>query len=180
MESVPLDFLITTPLLSACDAQTRLAETAINFIDSVAYDSNGNVRNVNFATTTTKTDASGNVVSTTTNTNIPLVTMVNLPCLYIQKVSIDLTVEVNAMSKKSSDSSSQQTRTTNASANVKYGIGAFSASAHADYSTTCKLSSQNTAQNSLSTHAIYVLHVEATNEKPSGIVKMLDYLTNNS
>ena len=177
LQTIPLEYLIATPFSAACEAQTRLAESSLNFIKSVTYDQYGNTQTLQLSSSTTQVDPVTNQTATSTKTaTVPLVTMINLPCMYIQKVDLDLVVEVNAISQNSASSNIQQNTALCLNTNASYALGGFSASANVSYNAACSLSSQSTAQRQLNTKATYTLHVEATNEKPPGLTKMLDFL----
>lgn len=177
IKTIPLEYLIATPLSAACEAQTRLAESSLNFIKSVTYDEYGSTRTLQLSSSTTQVDPVTNQLATNTKTaTVPLVTMINLPCMYIQKVGIDLVVEVNAISQNAASSNTQQNAALCLNTNASYAIGGFSASANVSYNAACSLSSQTASQTQLNTKAIYTLHVEAVNEKPPGLTKMLDFL----
>lgn len=177
LRNLPLDYLISRPLMAACDAQTKLANTSLAFIDSVAQDANGNVRMFPLATSTTTTNPDTGISTTITKeVSVPLLTMVNLPCMYIQKVDIDLVVTVDAMSNQTAVDQTQSNSQLGVNAGAKYSIGGFSASASVDYRASCALSSQSIIKNNLSTQATYTMHIEAENQKPPGLNKILDFL----
>ena len=177
LQNLPLEYLIATPLSAACEAQTRLSESSINFIKSVTYDQDDKLQTLTFTSSSTTVDPTTHESVTSTKTStVPLVTMINLPCMYIQKVDVDLVVSVNAISQESTKQSAQKSSFVGVNADASYSFGGFSASAKVAYNASCSLSSQVASQNALSTSTTYTIHVEAMNEKPPGLAKMLDFM----
>jgi hypothetical protein len=172
LQSLPLEYLFTAPLMSATAAQIELAKTTMNFIDGVGMDESGNVKNVSLGYT--ETDASGNeIVKIIT---VPLITMVNIPSLAVEKVGIDLVVEVDAMTSVQGRTETQKNSSFNIDAGASYKVGGFAAHVNIGYQTSAKLSSTTSNNDSLNTNAKYSVHIDAENKQPVGLVKLLDIL----
>jgi hypothetical protein len=172
LQSLPLEYLLTAPLMSATAAQIELAKTTVDFINNVGLDENGNVKNISMGYT--ETDSSGNIsVKTLT---MPLLTMINVPSLTVQKVGIDLVVEVDAMSSTKTENTSQNNSSFNIDAGASYKVGGFSAHVDIGYQTSAKLSSSTSNNDSLNTNAKYSMHIDAENKPPVGLNKLLDIL----
>jgi hypothetical protein len=175
LSSLPLDKLISTPLMSACTAQVQLSKATVDFIQQVGFDKDGNLKMISM--NLTEEDVSGGRHDV--SMNIPLLTIINTPCLYIQNVNIDLIVEVDAMSAKKTTSESENTSSFGLQVEGGYSGWGFNCSVAAQYETTAKLSSTVANNDKLNTKAKYSIHLEAENRQPIGLVKLLDRLTSN-
>ena len=172
LQSLPLEYLFTAPLMSATAAQIELAKVTMDFISGVGMDASGNVKNVSMGYT--ETDASGNeIVKMIT---MPLLSMVNIPSLSVQRVGIDLVVEVDAMSSTHSETASQNNSSFSIDAGASYKVGGFKAHVNVGYQTSAKLSSSTSNNDTLNTNAKYSVHIEAENKQPVGLTKLLDIL----
>ena len=175
LTSLPLEKLIGAPLMSASMAQVQLSKATCDFIEQVGFDPSGNLKMITM--NLTERDVSG--VVRDVSMNIPLLTIINTPCLAIQNVSIDLVVEVDAMTEKKDTSASDRTTEFGLQAQAGYRGWGFNASVQTSYKTTAKLSSTTANNDKLNTKAKYSVHLEAENRQPVGLTKLLDKLTNN-
>lgn len=104
--------LIGGPLQAACDAQTMLARSTLNFIEEVgleAPDANGvrKVRTANFSfDRAADQTGDGKTASEKVEMNVPLLAIVNVPALSIDVV--DVTFDMEVKSSTSSESSSDK------------------------------------------------------------------------
>ena len=171
---LPLSQLLATPFVSAADAQTQLANATLNFIDSVVNDKEnpGKARTARFESSTT--DANG--VVSKKELEVPLLALVNVPALYIQKVSVELVVEVDARTTSRNSATAQSGQSLGVHADAAYDCGCFSASLSADYNAYASLVSETSSSNSVNANATYTIQMEAVNEKPVGLQAVLDFL----
>jgi hypothetical protein len=174
LQSLPLEYLFTAPLMSATAAQIELAKTTMNFIDGVGMDASGNVKNITMGYTETDSDGR-NIIK---NISVPLLTMVNIPSLSVEKIGIDLVVEVDAMSSVQGETQTQKNSSLNIDAGASYKVGGFAARVNIGYQTSAKLSSSTANKDALNTNAKYAVHIDAENKSPVGLVKLLDILNN--
>lgn len=174
LSSLPLDKLLSTPLMSACAAQVQLSKATCDFIQQVGFDKDGNLKMISMNLTE---DVSGGTHDI--SMNVPLLTIINTPCLYIQSVNIDLVVEVDAMSVKKTTSASENTSSFGIQANGGYSGWGFNVAVATQYETTAKLSSTAANTDKLNTRAKYSIHLAAENRQPIGLIKLLDRLTSN-
>ena len=179
LDSIPLHMLIATPFISVSDAQTQLTTASLNFIDGIMHDPIDNTKPRELVSFD-KIVNDSNGVPVTTTIQVPLISLVNLPCMYIQKMNVDLVVEVDASSSSMSKSTDNLDTSFSVSGNMKYHVPSFSASLNSNFQTGSKLSSVSANNDSMNTKAKYVLHIDAVNEKPAGLTKVLDFLTNSS
>lgn len=169
--------LIGGPLSAACNAQTMLAKSTLDFIEEVGmepYDSKTKTRKVRTTSfsfsRSTESDKPGEMKSENVEMNIPLLAIVNIPALSIDKVSITFDMEVK--SSVSSESKSDKEAQVDANAGLK--IGPFHMDVQIKGSISCHESNTRSSDNS----AKYHVQVEASQQKtPEGLMRMLDILT---
>ncbi len=175
LESLPLDHLISAPLMSACAAQVQLSNATCDFVKQMGFDDDDNVKMVSFKMN--ERDASGVVQEV--NINVPLLTVLNVPSMQIQSVSIDLVVEVDAMSENKNTSESEKTSAFGVKVNAGYKGWGLNVKSEVTYNTTAKLSSSTSNNDKLNTKAKYQINLLAENRQPVGLTKILDRLVSN-
>lgn len=168
--------LIGGPLSAACNAQTMLAKSTLNFIEEVGLetpDEKGNrkVRTANFSfTRSAEGSGEGKFSTETVDMNIPLLAIVNVPALSIDKVNITFDMEV----KSSTSSESSKDKSGGVEANAGLKVGPFHMDVKIKGSVSCHESNTRTSDNS----AKYHVEVSASQQKtPEGLSRMLDILT---
>lgn len=168
--------LIGGPLKAACDAQSMLAHSTLDFIEEVgleAPDANGvrKVRTANFSfDRAAEQTADGKSVSERVEMNVPLLAIVNVPALSIDVV--DVTFDMEVKSSTSSESSSDKTGELEANAGLK--IGPFSMNVKIKGSIACHEKNTRSSDNS----AKYHVQVHASQQKtPEGLMRMLDIIS---
>jgi hypothetical protein len=106
---IPITQLISHPLLAITGADFQMSQTTLDFIKELFNNSNTSLNNgdenlgtpkmLNFSYDIVDTvfDASGDLVKQTTNNtfSIPLLSIINLPSLQIQKANVDLVIDVS-------------------------------------------------------------------------------------
>jgi hypothetical protein len=198
ISSLPLGMLIGAPLTAAVNAQAQAAKATLDFIMDVGFvppdpnkdaifpdtpqapDSQGNVsplaigpvRTVTFTYERTDTDPSGNPIKAALT--VPLLTVVPIPYLNIDEVTIDFVAKISesiAQSHKDNDS-----KVATLSTQAKAGWGPFSASLKGSFSATH--TSTNERNSKYQTELTLTIHVRATSESiPKGMGRVLDILT---
>lgn len=168
--------LIGGPLQAACDAQTMLARSTLNFIEEVgleAPDANGvrKVRTANFSfDRAADQTGDGKTASEKVEMNVPLLAIVNVPALSIDVV--DVTFDMEVKSSTSSESSSDKNGELEANAGLK--IGPFSMNVKIKGSIACHEKNTRSSNNS----AKYHVQVHASQQKtPEGLMRMLDIIS---
>lgn len=168
--------LIGGPLQAACDAQTMLARSTLNFIEEVgleAPDANGvrKVRTANFSfDRAADQTGDGKTASEKVEMNVPLLAIVNVPALSIDIV--DVTFDMEVKSSTSSESSSDKNGELEANAGLK--IGPFSMNVKIKGSIACHEKNTRSSDNS----AKYHVQVHASQQKtPEGLMRMLDIIS---
>ena len=154
---LPIENLIAAPLLAAAEGQKSLAATTAQFITEVGMDSSGNTKSVAFK----YADGSESVAL-----DVPLLSIINIPSLCVDTIDVEFEMEVSTQSasKSSTDSSAELS--------VKAGFGCWSASF------TGKVSHHSENSRKSDSSAKYSVSVKGKQEKPEGLMKVLDMLNN--
>ena len=154
---LPIENLISAPLLATCEGQKALAQSTAQFITEVGMDKNGKTKSVSFK----YEDGTESVAL-----DVPLLSIINIPSLCVDEIDINFDIEVSTQSasKSSTDSSAEL--------DVKAGFGCWSASF------TGKVSHHSENSRSSDTSAKYTIAVKGKQEKPEGLMKVLDMLNN--
>ena len=152
---LPIENLIAAPLLAAAEGQKSLASTTASFITEVGMDSSGNTKSVTF----NYDDGTEKVVL-----DVPLLSIINIPSLCVDSIDIEFNMEVSTQSstKSSTDSS--------ATVNASCGFACWKASFEG------KVSHHSESNRSSDTSAKYTISVKGKQEKPEGLMKVLDML----
>lgn len=167
--------LIGGPLQAACEAQTLLAASTTRFIENVGMttDGNGNktVKTTSFSFTRAASgDGEGNGGGKeVVEMNVPLLSIINVPSLQVNKV--DVTFDMEVKSAVASESKSDQEG--EMSANAKLGIGPF----HMDVKIKGSISNHESNTRRSDNSAKYHVEVHAAQaDTPEGLSRMLDML----
>ena len=175
LQSMPIQQLIATPLIAAAQCQKDLATVTAGFIKDVGLNSAdpSNPNSVFNARTVDFQYQDGNITKKIT---APILAIVNIPSLQVQDVNVRFTVKVDAMADTSTQSNSSSSLNTNTSASASGSYWFAKASFSTNIKTSATLSSSSKSNSSLSTSATYDVNVSARNEKPEGLMKLLDIL----
>ena len=148
---LPIEHLISAPLLAACEGQKALAQSTAQFITEVGMDKNGATKSVAF-----KYEDGSEAVAL----DVPLLSIINIPSLCVDEIDINFDMEVSTQtaSKSSTDSSTELS--------VKGGFGCWSASF------TGKVSHHSENSRKSDTSAKYSIAVKGKQEKPEGLMKV--------
>ena len=152
---LPIENLIAAPLLAAAEGQKSLAATTAQFITEVGMDKDGNTKSVAFK----YADGTESVAL-----DVPLLSIINIPSLCVSEIDINFDMEVSTQSasKSSTDSSAELT--------VKGGFGCWSAQFNG------KVSHHSENSRKSDTSAKYTISVKGKQEKPEGLMKVMDML----
>ncbi len=152
---LPIENLIAAPLVAAAEGQKTLAATTASFIQEVGMDKDGNTKSVAFK----YEDGTESVAL-----DVPLLSIINIPSLCVDTIDVEFEMEVSTQtaSKSSTDSSAEL--------NVKAGFGCWSASF------TGKVSHHSENSRKSDSSAKYSVSVKGKQEKPEGLMKVLDML----
>lgn len=166
LTGIPIDYLISTPLISTARANMALAEVMTEFIDELGFDDKGNTRIVSFQLTRPYQDPVTKAVKTQTITvNAPLLGLVPIPALLVQTATVDLTVEI----------SNQVGSTSNQSTSTQLQVGANWGWGNASFTGSYSCSTQQTRQTNQS--AKYEVTVNAQQQPtPEGMSRLMDVM----
>lgn len=165
LKGVPVEYLISTPLLSAARSNMALGQVMVEFINEIGFDQ-GKTNLVKFDLTRMyQNPVSKQWEKEAIEVQAPLLGLVPIPALLIQSVNIDLTVNIST--------TMDATDTTSAGATVKvddnWGFGSVSATGTFSTSSTHKRSTNQTAE--------YQVRVQALQQQlPEGMSKLMDVM----
>ncbi|PWG64935.1 DUF2589 domain-containing protein [Spiribacter halobius] len=166
LQSLPFGTLIGGPLDAAVEAQAKAAMTTVKFIREVGFDKNGEVNSISF--TATKGDNQ-------TTITVPLLTIVPIPFLRIDEMSIDFKANITASEESHDESSASKESSVQAKVGGSYWF--VKASMQASYSS--KKDSRSTKDSRYSVEHTVDVHVHAVQDDvPGGLARMLAILTN--
>ncbi len=197
--------LFYTPFKAAADAQALLTDNTLKFIKKFGLDgsngiittticSYGNVDSSNVALSggyNKITDAGviANLglepyVGTTGKTadnlmhfqskkqlTIPYIALFNVPALKMRAVTVDLALEIDKIEKKDSSNASDNAVRVSGGGGANWGVASF----HSDFEVKATSSSQNTTSSTNATKVKYMVHMEAADDPPVGLTKILDW-----
>lgn len=182
LSSLPMDTLIATPLVKACEAQRQLAEVTKEFILDIGLNNKGTEDVPIYEAVDVKFSAKKGEKEI--EITAPILAMVNVPSLQIQDVYIDFDCEVDMMdvqtsrveSAKSTDFSNNFSVSASARAGWLWGRARVNTSYSSAYRVKTSLATRNTSTSTMNTKAKYSFHIKAKNEHPAGLEKLLDIL----
>ena len=90
---LPIENLISAPLLAAAEGQKSLASTTAQFITEVGMDSSGNTKSVTF----NYEDGTDEV-----KLDVPLLSIINIPSLCVDTIDVEFNMEVSTQSSTKS------------------------------------------------------------------------------
>src|SRR5688572_10723646 len=104
-QKIPLDFIIATPLLTTINAHRQAAETTLAFITKLLNkpaDGNGpgGVDNLQFKMKVNEVDSTGKSVQVEREISVPLITLVKVPSLNFDSMSVSFNYNISQISKE--------------------------------------------------------------------------------
>jgi len=171
-KGLPIEQLITAPLLGACKAQTELAMSTAKFIDDIGLRTEGDskvARTVDFSMKRPVKNEDGSISEEMVDMSVPMLAIINTPNLLIEEVTSNFTMEVksSAMSKSSLEAEAG----IEGKATIGYGFLKASVSVHGSVSTH----KENTRSSDNSSK--YEISVKAKQAgTPEGLMKVLDMM----
>jgi len=167
--SLPLDQLIGAPLQAVIKAQALAATTTASFINNVGLQAGTGgamvARTVAFSFQRQKVNSTGGSETETVNLNIPLLTILPVPFIRVEKATIVFDAKVSSTTVDTSNSAF------NINAGASGGLFGFHFSVHTSYSTT------STHRNEVDRTANLHVEVIAVQDKmPEGLAKVLNIL----
>ena len=166
LQGIPIDYLVTTPLISAARGNIALASVMTDFVNSIGFNSDGGTNVVQFILDQpyqVPGDATATYNTQTVTVTAPLLSLVPLPALLVQTVTVDLAVQISNVLQQGTTSS--QSSTAGATASVSGSYGFASASFTGSYSNTN--STTATSNQTASQAAQYTITVVAEQQPPT-------------
>lgn len=165
LTSLPLYRLIAAPLTAAIQGQAKAAMNSAEFIRSVGFDESNNAVVVEFNyEKTTEEGAATNV-----SLKVPFLTLINVPFIRIQEMTIDFEFTVHKSVTKDT------TTTKNASLNYSGGVDVLFYKT--DLELEASYSKERSVSSSLDKTATFKMSVRAgSDDIPAGLAEMLDLL----
>ena len=173
--SLNFDQMIAAPFTAAAKSQAVLSITTIDFLNAFALDLSGNVKTATLSTY--YDDPSGSIVAadgvrqSIKSLTIPIIALVNVPMMQLQKMTISLDVTINSITKSATSS------TESLQLGVKAGAGIFKALGAPEINLKVSGATKRDTSNELSTQVVYKLEIIAENKAPRGIDMLLDWVT---
>lgn len=182
LSSIDFQSMIGGPLTAVIKAQAQSAQTSVDFIKSVGFNPADAETDPGKPTMVTfeydkpieSKDAAGVITVTPTpfKMTVPILTMLPIPFIRVEEVTIDFNAKINSVVESKTATSSEL----NASLAVKGGWGPVSAELKCSYSNKKSTSSTNKTERTYS----LIIHVRAVqDELPAGLEKLLGVLENN-
>ncbi len=175
---LPMDSLIGAPLLAACDAQLKLANSTATFINTVGFEdeTKSKIRTIDFKyqNKTPKYNEEGKIAGYDTTEMVvqtPLLTVVKIPSLSITDLNITFDMEV----KTSQEEKSSDDKSGSLDAEASFGFGCFKAKVNVKGS----ISSHKENSRKTDTSAKYHVELQAKDDgMPEGLSRVLDIIQN--
>ncbi|WP_304331736.1 DUF2589 domain-containing protein [Brachyspira innocens] len=178
---LPMASLIGGPLQAVADAQLSLANTTKNFIETVAFDQTKDgdktLRMVEFqykrlVTPDGKDTSDGTPGTVDMQLNVPFISIVKVPSLFVDSVDITFDMEVKSSEEEKSNEDTSASGTGEGDLN----LGLFSIKA----TITGSISSHQENTRKTDTSAKYHVEVHAVDQgMPEGLARVLDIINAN-
>lgn len=189
LESISLEKMIAGPFIAANQAQAELTNTTIKFLQAFAFVKDASGNNTDEVQTFTMSsyvdldpsgvDAQGNPIipQTKRQLTLPLIAMLNVPALQIQKIVVDLTLKVSSQTTQAAQSTLGVGVNASVSGSYGFNVGFSRANLAASLSTSVQMSNSSQNSSDVSSSAKYVLHIEAENKLPPGFAVLMEFCT---
>lgn len=175
-QKIPLDFIIATPLLTTINAHRQAAETTLAFISKLLNkpaDGNGpsGVDNLQFKMKVNEVDSNGKSVQVEREISVPLITLVKVPSLNFDSMSVSFNYNISQISKEV-NTNAQQAKLDIGTTGILKGFFNASLVGSVEHSRT-----RETTSNRGGTLEVKVNVSES--QLPAGLQKILDALVEN-
>jgi len=166
LNSLPLDRMISTPLMAMIQAQIASSKAYADFIMGVCIE-DGKARAIQFDYDETLSNEKGEVVGVNKKTmRIPLIAAVTHPNIGIEEGTIDFEMTVSQSEEIHDETSGQ------GGFQAKMGWGPFTVKVHGS------VSHKSEQTRKTDTRAKYSIHVKASRQQaPEALMRVIDFLT---
>jgi hypothetical protein len=163
--ALPLDRMITIPLMAMVQAQVQASKAYVDFLLAVCI-KDGKAVAVQFDYDETLTDSEGKITGAMKRTiRVPLMAAVVHPCICIEEGTIDFELTVSQAEEEKSSTAGEATL------EATVGWGPFKVSVHGS------LSHKSEQTRKTDTRAKYTIHITAKRQPaPEGLQRIIDHL----
>lgn len=162
---LPMENLIGGPLTAAAKAGKEMAAVTADFINTIGFDKDGNLRTAAFMYERRSANEDGTTNSDSMKVDVPMLAITPIPNLQVDEVNVMFDMEV----KQSEQSESSTDLSATASGTLNLGIVKVSISGSVSSHSSNTRSSDNSAK--------YHVDVRATNHgTPEGLARVLDMM----
>lgn len=169
VNSLPIDKMVSAPLIAAIKAQTDMSMALAHFVSDVGLDEHGNVRMVTFNYTERITGSDGKPKDEVRHIEAPFLALTGIPNLAVENVDISFDLEV---STAEDDTSKNQE-----DAKVESEYKSWWSPVSAKFTGNVTHSSSQTRHTD--TRAKYTFNVTARKQgTPEGLMRIIDTITN--
>ncbi|TCO09845.1 DUF2589 domain-containing protein [Natronoflexus pectinivorans] len=171
LEGLSMDDLISAPLVAACEAQSKLAQTAYKYMTEIGFE-DGDFSKPNLLNFTLQRPVETNEGLKTSNVEVqaPFLGLVPIPSLLIDDVKVDFQMEVNSVT--ASSNKNEKEASAEAKGSFKLGLWGKGSVKVNGKVTTSKENTRSTNQT-----AKYQISVSAKQQPPTeGLSRLMDIL----
>ena len=173
LQAIPYSALIGGPLDACIKAQATAAMTTWDFIRNVGLQQDPSTGETKAVTVTFQYNRDGQVF----NLVVPLLAIVPIPYIAIDKITIDFKANIAASSSTTSEETSSYQAGAEASGSASVGFGPFSLKLNFKGSVSSKKDSKATQESKYSVEYTMDIHVEASqSDMPAGLATVLNIL----
>jgi hypothetical protein len=162
LNNIDFRLMIGGPLQAAIDAQVASSIATINFIKDIGFDTDGNVKTVEFKYNKTKSDGTTEAATV----DVPLLAMLPIPSLRIDTVDINFNAKLNSV------------QTTETKTDLKIGAEAKGGWGPVSFKVTASYQRSSTTGFKVEKEYTLNVHVKAVQDEiPAGLEKVLNLLS---
>ena len=173
LQAIPFSSLIGAPLDACIQAQANAAKTSWEFINEVGLTIDPDTGEKKAINVTFQYNNNGQM----TTLVVPLLTIVPIPYLAIDKVSIDFMANISAASSSVEETTSDTELGIDATAEAAFKVGPFSLSIKANANYSSKQSSKSSQESKYAVEYTMNVHVEGGQaDMPQGLGTILNIL----
>lgn len=171
VNSLPIDKMVSAPLIAAIKAQTDMSMALAHFVSDVGLDKEGNVRMVTFNYTERLTGADGKPKDEERHIEAPFLALTGIPNLAVENVDISFDLEVST--------AEDDTTKNQEDAKVESEYKSWWSPVSAKFTGNVTHSSSQTRHTD--TRAKYTFNVTARKQgTPEGLMRIIDTITNSA
>jgi hypothetical protein len=166
LQGIPIDYLVVTPLISAARGNIALATVMTEFINAIGFNAEGGTNVLQFILDQpyqVPNASQPSYLTQTVTVTAPLLSLVPIPALLVQNVTVDLTVNIQNVVQQANTAQSGSTSSGTASVGGSYWFA--SASFTGSYTNTN--SNTTTSSQTASQAATYGINVVAEQQGPT-------------